>query len=95
MTTLHAASAILEVMIGLSSSGGGQPSPRSCKPIERYGVTGCEPLPDQTCPPGYHKQAVGPPDPRMKAPTILMCVPDKPEPKEQKEKPSGPEKGFR
>jgi len=33
--------------------------------VERYGVKGCEILPDQTCPPGYHKQAVGPSDPRM------------------------------
>jgi hypothetical protein len=62
--------------------------------MERYGVKGCELLPDQSCPPGYHKQAVGPPDPRMKAPTVLMCVPDKPEPKEQKEKPAGTSEGY-
>ncbi len=54
----------------------------ACKPVTRYGVSGCEMLPDQTCPPGYHKQTVDPPDPRMKAPSILMCVADKPQPKE-------------
>lgn len=54
-----------------------------CKPVTRYGVTGCELLPDRSCPAGYHKQAVDPPDPRMKAPSYLMCVPDKPQPKEQ------------
>jgi hypothetical protein len=57
--------------------------PPTCKPVKHYGVSGCELLPGQTCPPGYHKQAVDPPDPRMKGPSYLMCVPDKPQPKEQ------------
>lgn len=52
--------------------------PSACKPITHLGVSGCELLPDHTCPPGYHVQAVGPPNPQMKAPTRLMCVPDKP-----------------
>ncbi len=55
----------------------------ACKPVKRYGVSGCELLPDRTCPRGYHQQVVDPPDPRMKAPSYLMCVPDKPQPKEQ------------
>jgi hypothetical protein len=55
----------------------------SCKPVKHYDVTGCELLPGQTCPPGYQKQAVGPPNPRMAGPTHLMCVADKPQPKEQ------------
>ena len=64
-----------------------QDPPASCKPITRYGVTGCELLPDRTCPAGYHQKVVDPPDPRMKAPSVLMCVPDKPEP-QQKDKPT-------
>jgi hypothetical protein len=58
-------------------------SPPACKPVKHYGVSGCELRPDGTCPPGYHKEAVGPPDPRMKAPAYLMCVVDKPKPPEQ------------
>jgi hypothetical protein len=57
--------------------------PPACKPVKHYGVSGCELLPDRTCPPGYHQQVVDPPDPRMKAPSYIMCVPDKPQPKEQ------------
>jgi len=54
-----------------------------CKAVTRYGVSGCELQPDQSCPAGYHKQVVDPPDPRMKGPSYLMCVADKPQPKEQ------------
>jgi hypothetical protein len=68
-------------------------STSSCKAVTRYGVSGCEMLPDQSCPTGYHKQAVDPPDPRMKAPSYLMCVADKPQPKEQP--PSKPPKTER
>ena len=57
--------------------------PPAFKPVKHFGVSGCELLPGHTCPPGYHKQVVDPPDPRMKAPSYLMCVPDKPQPKEQ------------
>lgn len=57
-----------------------QPSQQSqsanCKPTTYFGVSGCEVLSDGTCPAGYHRQAVGPSDPRMKAPTRLMCVAD-------------------
>jgi hypothetical protein len=71
------------VMVSLvGSTGSAQPTP-ACKPVTRYGVSGCEMLPDQSCPAGYHKQAVDPPDPRMKAPSYLMCVADNPKPKEQ------------
>jgi hypothetical protein len=55
-----------------------QDPPAACKPVKQYGVSGCELLPDHTCPPGYHKQVVDPPNPQMKAPSRLMCVPDKP-----------------
>lgn len=65
----------------------------ACKPVEWYGIKGCELLPDQTCPPGYHKQPVDPPDPRMKGPTYLMCVADKPQPKQPP--PNKPPKGNR
>ena len=60
--------------------------PKSCKPATLYGVSGCELLPDHTCPPGYHKESVGPPNPKMKAPARLMCLPDKPAPKPAPEK---------
>jgi len=77
--------------LGLVAAGLGLVSatepPPSCKPVQHYGVKGCEPLPDQSCPAGYHKQAVEPSDPRMKGPTFLMCVPNEPPPKEQKTKP--------
>jgi hypothetical protein len=71
---------VLVILLGSLSAA--QPSP-ACKPVKRYGVSGCELLPDRTCPPGYHKEAVGPPDPRMKAPAYLMCVADKPKPQAQ------------
>jgi len=50
----------------------------ACKPMTHYGVRGCEILVDQTCPKGYHRQVVDPPNPIMKAPSVLMCVADKP-----------------
>ena len=52
--------------------------PANCKPLNYMGVSGCELLPDRTCPKGYHIEAVGPSNPQMKAPSRLMCVPDKP-----------------
>ena len=52
--------------------------PVGCKSVKHYNVTGCEVLPDQTCPAGYHKQAVDPPNPMMKSPSYLMCVADEP-----------------
>ena len=84
MTNLCRVSALAGTLLNLALFGGAQSPPPNCKAVVRYGVKGCEILPDGTCPPGYHKEAVSPPDPRMKAPTFLMCVPDKPESKEQK-----------
>jgi hypothetical protein len=78
---------LLGSFLGPVSAVGSSPS---CKAVKYYGVSGCELLPDQTCPSGYHKEAVGPPDPRMKAPTHLMCVADKPQPKEKEQPPSPP-----
>ncbi len=52
--------------------------PPGCKPLTYMGVSGCELLPNRTCPKGYHAEAVGPANPRMKAPSRLMCVPNKP-----------------
>lgn len=54
--------------------------PSNCKPVTHLGVSGCDLLPDRSCPKGYHIKAVEPPNPQMKAPTRLMCVPDKPSP---------------
>jgi hypothetical protein len=53
-----------------------QAPPPDCKPITYFGVTGCELSAQGECPKGYHKQGVCPPDPKMKAPCRLMCVPD-------------------
>lgn len=61
-------------------------SDAACKPVTHYGVSGCELLPDKTCPAGHHKQAVNPPNPQMMGPTFLMCVPDKPPAKEEPSK---------
>jgi len=82
---------VLLTVVCLAQSGS------DCKPVERYGVKGCEIRPDRTCPAGYHEQAVNPPNPRMGAPTFLMCVPDKKDskdnqpPKEEKPKQQKPE----
>jgi hypothetical protein len=65
----------------------------ACEPVKYYGVSGCKLLAGQKCPPGYHKQAVGPPNPQMAGPTYLMCVADKPQPKEQP--PKSPPKSNR
>jgi len=51
-------------------------APPACKSITYFGVTGCEPLPTGDCAAGYHKQAVGPSNPMMKAPVRLLCVKD-------------------
>jgi len=78
--------AVLAVAL-LASFSSADPPPK-CKAVTHYGVSGCEPLPDQTCPEGYHKQAVEPSNPQIKGPTFLMCVADKPAPKEKpQEKP--------
>ncbi len=85
------------LLVTFSSLCAAQSSP-DCKPVERYGVKGCEIRPDRSCPAGYHQQAVNPPDRRMAGPTYLMCVPDNPPPKEEKnkqQKSDSPEKGTR
>jgi hypothetical protein len=46
-----------------------------CKSATHWGVKGCEPLPDGSCPKGYTKQPACPSNPQMKAPCWLMCVP--------------------
>jgi hypothetical protein len=74
---------LLGSMIAAESTAAESPA---CKPVKHYGVSGCELLPDQTCPPGYHKQPVDPPNPQMKGPTYLMCVADKSQPKQQPSK---------
>jgi len=86
MTRFDLASVILG-MAALISIGRAEARPPACKPVTHYGVSGCASLPDQTCPAGYHKQAVNPPNPKMMGPTYLMCVPDKPPAKEEPPKP--------
>jgi hypothetical protein len=81
MTIGHPMSVILATLL-LSSTSVADSSP-ACKAVKHYGVSGCELLPNQTCPRGYHKQSVGPSNPQMKSPTYLMCVADKPSSKEQ------------
>jgi hypothetical protein len=70
---------IIAVALASMNAAGSAPA---CKPVTHYGVSGCETLPDHTCPVGHHKQAVGPPNPQMMGPTFLMCVPGKPPAKE-------------
>ena len=84
--TIYKLSGSLMIAIGLISVSAAEPAP-ACKPVVHYGVSGCELLPNQTCPAGHHKQAVGPPNPQMMGPTYLMCVPDKPPAKEETPKP--------
>ena len=74
----YLASLALAVTLGAPASILASDPPPSCTPVKYFGVSGCELLPDRSCPPGYHKEVVNPPDPRMKAPSRLMCVPDKP-----------------
>ncbi len=95
METLYRVATIFAILAGLGVVGFAQSSSPSCKPVERYGVKGCELLPDKTCPAGYHKQAVQPSNPQMMGPTFLMCVPDKPESeqKPKKQKPEPPPSG--
>jgi hypothetical protein len=69
--------AVALLLMTMASMNAASPEP-ACKPVTHYGVSGCEILPDHTCPAGHHKQAVGPPNPQMMGPTFLMCVPDKP-----------------
>jgi hypothetical protein len=76
---LRMSASVIVVFLGSMSAAESIPA---CKPAKHYGVSGCELLPDQTCPAGYHKQAVGPPNPQMKSPTYLMCVADKPRKKQ-------------
>jgi hypothetical protein len=77
---LRMSAIVIVVLLGSMSA---EESSLACKPAKHYGVSGCELLPDQTCPPGYHKQAVGPSNPQMKSPTYFMCVADKTQPKKQ------------
>ena len=48
-----------------------------CKAVTHYGVHGCDPLPNATCKATYDKQYVCPPNPLMKSPCYLVCVPKK------------------
>lgn len=66
----------------------------ACKPVQHYGIKGCEILADQTCPKGYHRQVVDPPNPMMKAPSVLMCVADVPPAKKNPPK-NSPKEGFK
>jgi hypothetical protein len=74
------AAGVIIVLLGSMSPA---QSPPACKSVTRYGVSGCELLPDQSCPRRYHKQIVDPPNPQMTSPSFLMCVADKPQSKEQ------------
>ncbi|MGA9640719.1 MAG: hypothetical protein WBQ72_04940 [Terriglobales bacterium] len=70
------------IAVALMSANAAGEAP-ACKTVTHYGVSGCEMLPGQTCPAGYHIQAVNPPNPQMMGPTYLMCVPNKPPAKEE------------
>lgn len=67
------------VLLGCIFLGWGQQPPlKECKPVEHYGVKGCELLADSACLAGYHKQLVCPPDSQVKSPCYEICVPDLP-----------------
>ena len=55
-----------------------QAASQQCAPVTYLGVSGCDVLPSGECPSQYHKEAVGPSNSQMKAPTRLICVPDQP-----------------
>jgi hypothetical protein len=67
----------LLVLVSACVPGVGQQNPPpNCQPITYFGVSGCLPSADGTCPAGYHKQAAGPTNPQVKAPIRLICVAD-------------------
>ncbi len=67
----------LLVLLACVEFGFGQKAtPLPCKPVTYFAVEGCELSGQGACPKRYHKQAVCPSDPRMKAPCRLMCVAD-------------------
>jgi len=76
---LRVSATLIAALLGAMSAAESSPA---CKPVKHYEVSGCELLPRQSCPLGYHKQAVGPSNPQMKSSTYLMCVADK-QPKKQ------------
>jgi len=78
----------LLLVAGCVYLGFAQPVPQSdCKPVTRYGVHGCDPLRNGSCPTGYDWISVCPPNPMMKAPCRLMCVPHRKEEKKEKASP--------
>ncbi len=89
MRVLFALSALYLISM-LQVSMAADTPPANCKPLTYMGVSGCELLPDRTCPKGYHVEAVGPPNPQMKAPSRLMCVADKPAPQKPDTKKPAP-----
>ena len=75
----------LLLVVGCVCLGLAQPVPRNdCKPVKRYGVHGCDPARNGSCPKGYDWIGVCPPNPMMKAPCVLMCVPHRQEEKKGK-----------
>jgi hypothetical protein len=78
----------LLLVAGCVYLGFAQPVPQSdCKPVTRFGVHGCDPLRNGSCPKGYDWISVCPPNPTMKAPCRLMCVPHRKQEKKEKASP--------
>jgi hypothetical protein len=66
----------LLLVVGCVYLGFAQSVPQSnCKPVTRYGIHGCDPVPNGRCPKGYDWIGVCPFNPMMKAPCVKMCVP--------------------
>jgi hypothetical protein len=84
----------LLVVFGCVCLGLAQSVPQSdCKPVERYGIQGCDPVRKGSCPMGYEWKGVCPQNPMMKAPCVKMCVPNPKSEQKQKVKRDGTTSG--
>lgn len=78
----------LLLVVGCVCWGVAQRVPQSdCKPVKRYGIHGCDPVRNGSCPKDYDWKGVCPPNPMMKGPCVLMCVPHRKEEKKGKASP--------
>ena len=70
---------LLLFLLGLAATVNGDQKEQAvqCRPVTHYKVKGCEPESDGSCNKEYKKTCVCPPNPMMKAPCYLICVPEK------------------
>src|SRR6266853_2138419 len=65
----------LLVLVSCVWLGFGDDGPPACLALSYFGVQGCQPSAQGTCPEGYHKQLACPTNPMIKAPCRQMCAP--------------------